>query len=409
MSAPARRNPLAAASDITLADAGSGNHPATLPIAQIRRDGNTQPRQGMDEDAVNDYANALRNSERLPPVDVMFDGSVHWLFDGFHRTEAHLRAGLADIPVIIHRGSLEDAQWRSFGANKGHGLRRSNADKERAVRAALRHSTGAGLSNVQIAKHIGVDDKTVARYRAEMETTSEIPRLSTRTGADGKERKAPPAPTRTPYATVAAAVRGWFNDYRDWLNRDPVTVLQAARHANAPSRADLEKALTAMGIIWRRQELVQIIDNLRIETEARISNQAPTPPQPSPGPAAPAADPAVPLFPPSPSMPPDLAALGWELRQIGGVGKWWCHNRSGSRATATHERAEEAIAEARGMAGRAAPAAVAEPAPEEITLRVRLLGSEGERRAMYTWLAGLDGVTLAGLIQDLYLTSTGEI
>ena len=176
--------------------------PATLPIAQIRRDGGTQPRQGMDEDAVNDYANALRGGEQLPAIDVMFDGATYWLFDGFHRTEAHLRAGLTDIAATIHRGTLEDAQWRSFAANKGHGLRRSNADKERAVRAALKHPSGVGLSNVQVAKHVGVDDKTVARYRADMEATSEIPRLPARTGADGKDRKAPPS--RPPGARVSA-------------------------------------------------------------------------------------------------------------------------------------------------------------------------------------------------------------
>lgn len=348
--------------------------PATLPIAQIRRDGGTQPRQGMDEDAVNDYANTLRAGDRLPAVDVMFDGTVYWLFDGFHRTEAHLRAGLADITVTIHRGSLEDAQWRSFGANKGHGLRRTNADKERAVRAALRHANGAGLSNVQLAKHVGVDDKTVARYRSEMETTSEIPRLNTRTGADGKARKAPPTETSAQkaarYAAEAAASREASRRALNPCAPTPVATFQA--DPTDPSSAS-----------------AHLMEFAHIQ------------------PASPSLTPAVAS---SPSLPADLVRSGWELRQIGGVGKWWCHNRSGSKATATHERAEDAIAEARGMAGeRGAVAQAPIPAPEHISLTVRLLGNDDERRAMYAWLAGLDAVTLAGLVQELYLTSVGEV
>lgn len=330
--------------------------PATLPIAQIRRDGGTQPRQGMDEDAVNDYANALRNGERLPAVDVMFDGAAYWLFDGFHRTEAHMRAGLADIAVTIHRGTLEDAQWRSFGANKGHGLRRSNADKERAVRAALRHVNGVGLSNVQIARHVGVDDKTVARYRGEMESTSEIPRLPTRTGADGKERKAP-----NPYA--------------------PRRVATFKADAADPNSADVH----VMGF-------------------AHV--QPKPPPSPAPAPANHAGPADSLLAPPvAPMMPADLARYGWELRQISGTDKWWCYNRSGSKATGTYEQPADAIAEAVALAGKGRGNEPPPPAPEEITLRVRLTGSDAERRALYAWLTGLKAEALTAMAWEWYATN----
>ena len=52
------------------------------------------------------------------------------------------------------------------------------------------------MSNVAIADHVGVDEKTVARHRADMESGSEIPTLTTRTGAD---RRATPT-SATPLA-----------------------------------------------------------------------------------------------------------------------------------------------------------------------------------------------------------------
>jgi len=36
----------------------------------------------------------------------------------------------------VIRGTQQDAQWFSFAANQTNGLRRSNEDKQRAVKAA---------------------------------------------------------------------------------------------------------------------------------------------------------------------------------------------------------------------------------------------------------------------------------
>ena len=47
-----------------------------------------------------------------------------------------------------------------------------------------------GRSNNWIAKSLGVDDKTVASVRREMQSTSEIPKLGYTLGSDGKYRPA---------------------------------------------------------------------------------------------------------------------------------------------------------------------------------------------------------------------------
>lgn len=62
-------------------------------IANIRRDGGTQPRAGMNSNTVGEYTVAMREGQTFPPVTVYFDGTDHWLADGFHRTAAALKAG----------------------------------------------------------------------------------------------------------------------------------------------------------------------------------------------------------------------------------------------------------------------------------------------------------------------------
>jgi hypothetical protein len=68
---------------------------------------------------------------------------------------------------------------------------------------------------------------------------------------------------------------------------------------------------------------------------------------------------------PTNSLPADLAARGWELRQVAGVGKWYCNNSSGPRATGLHSSVEDAIAQAYTMQRDLAWEAQPEPEPED--------------------------------------------
>ncbi|MGC8761939.1 MAG: hypothetical protein ACP5VC_18450 [Bryobacteraceae bacterium] len=152
-----------------------------LSIAQIRLDGGTQPRTALDFTAIDDYAEAMAAGVKFPPVIVFHDGEHYWLADGFHRLKAAFASGFDAIGCELRQGTLEDAQWYSFSANKTNGLRRTNEDKQRAVKSALLHPRAAELSNSAIARHVGVDEATVRNWRAKLAASSEIPKIDTRT------------------------------------------------------------------------------------------------------------------------------------------------------------------------------------------------------------------------------------
>lgn len=57
-------------------------------------------------------------------------------------------------------------------------------------------------SNLQIAKQVKADDKTVAKVRAKLESTSEIPKLKKTVGKDGKERPARKHKAKTSYVST---------------------------------------------------------------------------------------------------------------------------------------------------------------------------------------------------------------
>ena len=155
-------------------------------IDALRLDGGTQPRQGINTAYVDELTASIVEGATLPPVEVIYDGTNYWLYDGFHRVAAHQAAGILIIGANIHQGTQADAQWRSYAANQTHGLRRTNDDKQRAIKAALRHPNGVTMANREIARHLGVDHKTVGDWREKLQATGEIPQSTQRTGADGR-------------------------------------------------------------------------------------------------------------------------------------------------------------------------------------------------------------------------------
>lgn len=141
-------------------------------ISSIRRDGGTQIRAALDEATVAKYAAAIKAGAKLPPPVVYFDGTDNWLSDGFHRVEAELRNGAKRMPAEVRRGTKRDALENALGANEEHGLPRSNADKRRAVEAALADDEWSTWTDNRIAKLAKVSNHLVSEVRASIDDRS---------------------------------------------------------------------------------------------------------------------------------------------------------------------------------------------------------------------------------------------
>jgi len=178
-----------------------------ISLELIRTDGGTQPRATMNWVVVSDYAEAMRSGTIFPPVVVFDDGVDYWLGDGFHRLAATKETQATAINAEVRQGSLPDAQWYACGANRSHGLRRTNDDKAAAVRAALSHPHGVNLSDGDIAAHCGVTSPTVAKYRAELKTTLNILESTRRRGRDGRTINTVKIGKKAPSPAVVDAVR----------------------------------------------------------------------------------------------------------------------------------------------------------------------------------------------------------
>ena len=145
-----------------------------IELSKTRFDGGTKPRARLNQETVDEYAEAYKAGEKLPAVSLFFDGSDYWMADGFHRYFAAKSAGKKSIQEDITPGSKRDAILYSLSANSRHGLKRSNADKRKAVLTLLDDAEWSKWSNEKIAATCAVSPHTVADIKRAHSANAEL-------------------------------------------------------------------------------------------------------------------------------------------------------------------------------------------------------------------------------------------
>jgi hypothetical protein len=144
-----------------------------------------QQRVSLSQDCVTEYAEEIANGAQFPPLVVFDDGENLFLADGRHRYEAYKLAGVETVQVVVCEGGLRDAILYAVGANTEHGLRRTNADKRKAVLTLLTDKEWRLWSDAVIAKQCGVSQPFVSKLDRELTQNGFEPR-PVRTGIDGR-------------------------------------------------------------------------------------------------------------------------------------------------------------------------------------------------------------------------------
>lgn len=170
---------------------GSASTRQLIPLDELVLHPALQCREEMLEVAVEDYATAMvEHFEAFPALGVVrVEGKGLLVVDGWHRLKAARRAverlsyqwgkpedkarapALAAFPCDVVDGTWSDAIRAAAAANPGHGVRRSDADKRRAVRTLLMDAEHCGLSSRELAaiarvSHMLVQDQR-KRYHLE--------------------------------------------------------------------------------------------------------------------------------------------------------------------------------------------------------------------------------------------------
>ena len=132
------------------------------------------------------------SGEIRDPIKVYYDHKDNCLIlGGKNRWEIARELGWQYVPIEVF--DLKPRERRELALMDNLARRHMNADqKRRVIEMFLKNDPVQ--SNRIIAKKTGSDHKTVSKARKTLESTGEIPQLKKTKGADGKVRKADPAP-----------------------------------------------------------------------------------------------------------------------------------------------------------------------------------------------------------------------
>jgi len=170
-----------------------------LNIGAIVMDERLQSRVEISEEVVSEYADAIDGGAEFPPVLVYFDSINYFLTDGYHRLLAHKRAEKVSILCDVRPGSITDAIFHSTGVNTSHGMRRTYADKRKAVMTLLDDFEWERMSNTEIAKHCHVSPSFVSDLRKGVgKDTGDTVKYKTSTGKVMEKKKAPGRAAKEP-------------------------------------------------------------------------------------------------------------------------------------------------------------------------------------------------------------------
>ena len=170
----------------------------SIPIAKIKVDETTYPREKLNDEAVEDYGRLMKEGKKLPPIIVFQEGKKYHLADGWHRLEGAKSFGKKEIEADVRKGSQRDAIQFAVGANDKHGLRRTNADKRRAVLIVLDDEEWRQWSVNKIASLCNVSWDLVEKIRNTYlpETEDSDERLVERQGCKWRRKNVAPVGRR---------------------------------------------------------------------------------------------------------------------------------------------------------------------------------------------------------------------
>jgi hypothetical protein len=123
----------------------------------------------VDDDVMKRYAALMKDGYKgFPPVSIVNDGKNLYLYDGYHRFFAHLRLNKKYIEATVESGTLRDAQYFSFGANKANGFPRQAGTAGEIVKKLLRDEEWSKMSIRAIADHVGCTERYVQKIQADL-------------------------------------------------------------------------------------------------------------------------------------------------------------------------------------------------------------------------------------------------
>ena len=244
-----------------------------IRIADIIISAELQTRGGINENHVEDIAEAIHRKVKVKPPRVMLiddeadaehNGKLYAIDQ--HRVMAYKLMRHQKVPAIRLTGTWQEARDLASSANAEHtGLKRSRADKQRAVVMCLEDHPD--WTDGHVAKHCAVSGEMVREWRPQVPAAANVA-VEERVGSDGKKRPMPavnlkPKKAKPEMADVNDPER--FSPILDAFTKVSREINEAI---NTPGNENLLKYLTYLKLIVYPSDVIK--DGEKIAGEPRF-------------------------------------------------------------------------------------------------------------------------------------------
>ena len=247
-----------------------------MKLSQLILDPKLMMRVSLNQDIIDEYAQAMLDGDKFPPVFVFNDGDHNYLVDGFKRYYAHKKNGLEIVDADTQMGTYADAFDYAFKiANRKNAEHYSNDDKRYQLRIALDEPRYASLSDRELGRIMGVSHTFVSKGRKAEGKQPDVVKVS-RDGSDYQLKTNKKDPVNEPVAKSAPEETYEFEELTNTVQElaEENKVLEA-RVAVAAMEATPEEKKAAASIIAELQATVKTLEmDNRVLKASRDSFQA---------------------------------------------------------------------------------------------------------------------------------------
>lgn len=137
-----------------------------MKLSQITLDHKLMMRPALNYEIVDEYAQAMLDGDKFPPVVVFNDGDTNYLVDGFKRYHAYKKNGMEIIDADVQMGTYDDAfDYALVVANRKNGEHYSPEDKRHQLQLALEVPRYESKSDRELSRILRVSHTFVSKAR----------------------------------------------------------------------------------------------------------------------------------------------------------------------------------------------------------------------------------------------------
>jgi len=255
-----------------------------MKLSQITLDPKLMMRKELNQEIVDEYAQAMLDGDTFPDIVIFNDGEHNYLVEGFKRYHAAKKSGLEIINADVQMGTYDDAfDYALTVANRKNGEHYSNEDKRFQLSMALEVPRYKEKSDRELARILKVSNPFVSKMR---KATGNQPDAITIKRGDQEYKMANPAkePVNAPtnekkpaeedkILEMATTIESLAFDLEEAERRVAVAAMDATPEEKELAAAKLDEMANEVKNLTENNRVLRISRDTKMNEVAEMNKQ----------------------------------------------------------------------------------------------------------------------------------------